>query len=112
MSNSRPSIIHDLKPVRFKPKFRMISIIVVSILLVPLLVEGAMICYVQWCEVMGSSTEIHTPIIDSMYKCFEDARDGYRESIGPELHRALGDASIALPVALVFIVLAMAMLKR
>jgi hypothetical protein len=112
MSKSRPSIIHDIKPVRSKRNFRMIPIIVVSILVVPLLVEGAMICYAQWCEVMGTSTEIHTPITDSMFKCFEDARVSFGESIGPGLHRSLGDASIALPVALVFIVLAMAMLKR
>jgi hypothetical protein len=106
-------IAYEIKPTRSNSTLSwIISIILAAIFLVPLATEGMVICYAQWCELMGKSTAVQTPFIDSMGSGLEIARDLLAERVAPALQRVVRDPTVALPVATVLLVLAMAMLRR
>ena len=106
-------IDHDVKPTRFRSSLPwIISIVAIGALLAPLAAEGAASCYAQWCEIMGKSTEVKTPIIDSLGSGLEHARDLLSDSLGSAFQLTLRDPTVALPFAAVLLVVAMAMLRR
>ncbi len=106
-------IDHDVKPTRFTSRLPwIISIVAVGAVLAPLAAEGAASCYAQWCEIMGKSTEVKTPIIDSIASGLEHARDLLADSLGSAFEVTLRDPAVALPFAAVLLVLAMSMMKR
>jgi hypothetical protein len=106
-------IAYEVKPTRSRSILPwIISIVAASVFLVPLATEGAAICYAQWCEVMGTSTDVRTPFIDSMVSGLQNARDLLTESVGPTFQRTIRDPTVALPAAAVLLVVAMAMLRR
>ena len=84
-------------------RLRTVRLIAVGILLVPLAAEAAMICFSQWCEVMGGETAVQTPMLDSIGLGLENARDSLAESArshmprrGPRpLFRAAGRVDLA-----------------
>lgn len=85
--------------------------IAVSLFVVPLAMEMTLICYSQWCEVMGDSIEVGTPIIDAIGQSTGDACELLVEILGPPWHAATHDPFIALPLMTISIVTAMAMLR-
>ena len=87
-------------------------LIALGVFLVPLAIEAAAICYSQWCEVLGRSSEVRTPCIDGIRQGFEDARESLSERVGPPWNAGIQNPSIALPVSAVLIILAMVMLRR
>ena len=98
-------IAYEIKPTRSRSiRPWIIAIFAAGVFLVPLAAEGAAICYAQWCELMGQSTDVRTPIIDSIGSGIQNARDLLAESIGPTLQRTIRDPTVALPVASVLIV--------
>ena len=107
-------IAYEIKPTRSNSTLSwIISIILAAIFLVPLATEGTAICYAQWCELMGKSTAVQTPFIDSMGSGLENARDLLAERACQSCPcRVVRDPTVALPVAAVLLVLAMAMLRR
>ena len=106
-------IAYEVKPTRSRSILPwIISIVAAGVFLVPLATEGAAICYAQWCEVMGKSTDVRTPLIDSMVSGLQNVRDLLTESVGPTFQRAIRDPTVALPAAAVLLVVAMAMLRR
>ena len=111
----KPSIMLADVPDAARPhamRLRTVLLAGVVLVLVPLAAEAALRCYAQWCEVMGSSAEVQTPIIDSIGEGIQTARDSLAEDLGPTWHAATHDPYVALPVATVLIVVAMAWLKR
>ena len=84
----------------------------VGIVLAPLAVDGVALIYAQWCEVMGKSTVVHTPVFDLIGNGLQYARGVLAEHMGPLFGRALGDPVIALPVAAALIVVGIASLRR
>ena len=111
----KPSIVlaEKIEPARSPPmRSRIIFLIAMVICLFPLAVEAASICFAQWCELLGRSSEVRTPIIDSIGEGLRDTRDWIAETIGPTVHRATHDPDVALPVASAFILLALALLRR
>jgi hypothetical protein len=106
-------IAYEVKPTRSRSILPwIISIVAAGVFLVPLATEGAAICYAQWCEVMGKSTDVRTPFIDSIVSGLQNARDLLTESVGPTFQRTIRDPAVALPAAAVLLVVAMAMLRR
>jgi hypothetical protein len=106
-------IAHDVRSARPKRKPPLIAaIVVVGGLLAPLAAEGAALFYAQWCEALDGPTEVRTPIIDWLGDSLSVAHDQYWEPIAPSFEHAVRDPLIALPAALVLIVVAMLMLKR
>jgi hypothetical protein len=106
-------IAYEVKPPHSRSTLTwIISILAASVFLVPVAAEGAALCYAQWCEIMGKTTKVQTPIIDWIGSGLEKARDLLGEHVGPTFQSTVRDPSVALPVALVLIVVAMTMLRR
>jgi hypothetical protein len=115
MAMFKPSIMlaDKIEPTPSPPlRVRIVFLIAALVFLLPLAVEAASICFGQWCEVMGQSSEVRTPIIDSIGEGLRDTRDSLAETIGPPVHRLTHDPGVALPVASAFILLAMTLLRR
>ena len=111
----KPSIMLADVPDAARPhamRLRTVLLVGVVLVLVPLAAEAALRCYAQWCEVMGSSAEVQTPIIDSIGEGIQTARDSLAKDLGPTWYAATHDPYVALPIATVLIVVAMAWLKR
>ena len=92
-------------------RLRTVLLAAVVCFFVPLAAEAALICYGQWCEVLGGSADVQTPIIDSVGEGIQTARELLAEDLGPTWHAATHDAYVVLPVATVLIVVAMAILR-
>ena len=92
-------------------RVRTIIWIAIGVLLVPLAAEAALLCYSQWSEVLGASTEVQTPILDSIGQSVADTRDSLAEALGPTWSAVMHDPYVALPLAAIFIVVAMTLLK-
>jgi len=110
----KPSIMlaDQIEPTRSPPmRSRVVFLIGVPIILIPLAVEAASICFAQWCEVMGRTSEVQTPIIDSIGDGLRNTRDLLAETIGPTLYAATHDPAVALPVASAFVLLALALFR-
>ena len=111
----KPSITLADVPDAARPhaiRLRTILLATMVLVLVPLAAEAALKCYAQWCEVMGSSAEVQTPIIDSIGEGIQTARASLAEDLGPTWHAATHDPYVALPAAAILIVVAMAWLRR
>jgi hypothetical protein len=96
------------KSRRRRTLFKVIFLVVIAL---PVW-EGLVVFYAQWCDVMGTSAKVRTPIIDAISSGLAIGRDHFMEDLGPSFNSCLRDPMVALPVAAVFLVVAMAMLKR
>ena len=106
-------IAYEVKPMRSRSILPwIIAIVAAGVFLVPLATEAGALCFAQWCELMGKSIDVRTPLIDSMTSGLQNACDLLAESVGPTIQRTIHDPTVALPVASVLLVLAMAMLRR
>jgi hypothetical protein len=113
MPKNLVTLAHDLRPERSRSRFLPIAaIFVFSLALAPLLRESVLVCYSQWCEIMGKSFDVRTPILDSIQDRFQAARDGLWDSITPCFNRVPWDLKVVLCVAVVVMSLAMVMLRR
>jgi len=113
MSKNRIPLAHEIRPARSTSRRpRIVRILVVIVLVLPIVVEGAVLSYARWSEVMGRSTEVYTPITTAVTEGLQNARESLWDPIGTSLERSVRDPMIALPVAFVFLVLAMVMLRR
>jgi hypothetical protein len=113
MSKYPIPIAHDIRPARPKRKLpRVVRLLAFCLLIGPIAAEAAVLCYAQWCDVVGRRLTVHTPIIDWLGDCLQNAHGLYFDEIAPGFHQSARDPSIALPLAVVFLFLAMLMLKR
>jgi hypothetical protein len=98
---------------RPKSRFpRTIGVVVLAVVLAPLLVEGAVLCYGQWCEVMGNSNRVRTPLLDSVQENVQSANSSIWETVTHQFQRVPWNPKVVLPIAAVIMALAMAMLRR
>jgi hypothetical protein len=113
MSKSHVPLALDIRPARSSPRLaRILPIFVVGVLLGPLALEGILCCYAQWCEVMGESTEVNTPILDALVQGHHNGREWLGDRVAPTFHRVFREPKIALPVSSILIVVAIALLRR
>ena len=77
----------------------------------PLAVEGTLCCYAQWCEALGKSTEVSTPILDTIVGAFQFCHEWCVDRIAPSFNSVLRDPKIAIPVSSLLIVMAIALLR-
>jgi hypothetical protein len=113
MSKSHIPLALDIRPARSRPGLaRIVPVFVAGILLGPLALEGVLCCYAQWCEVIGKSTDVNTPILDTIAQGHQNGREWLGEQVAPTLHRVLREPKIALPVSSILIVVAIALLRR
>jgi hypothetical protein len=104
---------HEVKPTRSKSIVpRLISVLAACIFLVPLAAEGAAMCYAQWSGILGKTTEVRTPIVDTMGSGLQRVRELLAVSRWAPFERAIHDPTVALPIASLFLVVAMAILRR
>jgi hypothetical protein len=106
-------IAYDIHAARPKSsRWRIGAIFVLAVIIVPVVVESAALCYGQWCSITGRSTRVSTPIIDTVSSVFHDTRDAFEDLLSPSVTRVFREPGMAIPVALVLIVCGMMLLRR
>jgi|SRR5262245_58699525 hypothetical protein len=80
--------------------------------LVPIVVEGGAICLANWKEVMGVSSDVRTPVIDSVHDNLQSFSDTFWYQITPYFRRLPWDPKMVLPAAAIIMAVAMFMLRR
>ena len=93
-------------------RWRIGAIFVLAVVIVPLVVEGAMLTYGQWCSIMGRTTRVSTPVMDMVSNAFYETKDVVEEHFSPSFARVFSEPGMAIPVALVLIVCGMVLLRR
>jgi hypothetical protein len=105
--------VHEISPERASSKaWRIASLVVLGLLLAMPLEEGASLCIGQWRQVMGTNTEIRTPILDSVTEWVQSAHQSTWNWLSPQFQRLPWNPSYVLPIAAVVTVLGMFMLRR
>ncbi len=61
---------------------------------------------------LGKSTEVSTPILDTIATGFQVCHEWFGDRIGPSFHRMVRDPKLAMPVSAILIVMAIALLRR
>ena len=89
-----------------------VPVLVTGALLLPLVVEGTLCCYAQWCDALGKSTEVSTPILDTIAGGFQFCHEWCGDRIAPSFNSVLRDPKIAIPFSSLLIVMAIALLRR
>jgi hypothetical protein len=112
MFKAQVSLAHDIRPTRPKRTLRWTLFIMAGVLCCPLVLEAAVCCYGQWCEVIGKSVEVSTPITDTFVKGLGNVHEWLGEEIAPSFHRLFREPKLALPVSVMLIVIGIAMLRR
>ncbi len=103
----------EISPKRRRSKVLQLAVVVVLGLLLAIPgVEGAAVCIGKWREVLGTNTEVRTPILDSISAELQAAHDSMSNWIHPHFQRLPWNPSYVLPIAAVVTVLGMGMLKR
>jgi hypothetical protein len=113
MSKNSIMLAPDLRPQR--PGTRLLPSAVICLLaalLVPLLMEGVVLCYSRWCEVLGTSVDVRTPVLDSIGDHLQDAREAVWNTVAPQFQKVPWNPKVVLPIAAVIMALAMMMLRR
>jgi hypothetical protein len=113
MAKSPISIAYDIPPARPRSsRWRIGTIFILAIVIVPLVVEGAALCYGQWCSITGSSTRVSTPVMDMVLNAFLETKYVLEDLLSPSFKRVFREPRVAIPVALVLIVCGMMLLRR
>ena len=113
MAKSPIPIAYEIRPARPKSSRSHIgAILILAIIIVPIVVEGAALCYGQWRSITGRSTRVSTPIIDTVSSVFHDTSYAFENLLSPSVARVFREPGMAIPVALVLIVCGMLLLKR
>lgn len=92
-------------------RLRTVILVVVGIFLIPLAMEGALVCYGQWCVVLGTPAEVQTPVMHLIGQGVDGARESLSQEYGPAWREATREPYYVLPLATICIVAAMVMLK-
>jgi hypothetical protein len=113
MAKSPIPIAYEIPPARPKSSRSHIGVmLILAIIIVPIVVEGAALCYGQWCSITGRSTRVSTPIIDTVSSVFRDTKDTFEDLLSPSFTRVFREPGVAIPIALVLIVCGMMLLRR
>jgi len=104
----------DHRPVerRFGWVNKIAVLVILGVVLVPLLIEGAAVCVAQWAEVAGTRFVSKTPLLDWSELKIEDCRQLIGEWMSYRLQDASWEPGFALPILAVLIVVATLMLRR
>ena len=82
-------LAHNIRPTRpTSRRSRVVCILVVTVVLVPIIVEGAVVMYSQWSEAMGRSTQVYTPITTAVTAGLENARESVWDPVSTSIARA------------------------
>ena len=112
MSKKTITLAPDLKPERRKSKLVPIaSILLLAPLLAPLIMEAVALGHAQWCEVLGTSAVVRTPMLDSIGEQIQSTREELWYAISSRFQHVPWNPKIVLPIAAVIMALAMAMLR-
>jgi len=90
----------------------MACIVVLGLLLAVPVEEGVSLCIGQWRQVMGTETEVRTPILDSVGDGLQAAHQSMSNWLSPQFQRVPWNPAYVLPIAAVVTVLGMIMLRR
>ena len=113
MSKNPILLAPDASSDRGKSKLLLIvSISVLALLVAPLFMEGVALCYAQWCDVLGNSVAVRTPILDSIGDQLRTVQVDIRNALTPVFERVPWNPKVVLPIAVVIMALAMALLRR
>ncbi len=102
----------DIKADR--PRYRVlpiISIFVVAPVLAPLFMEAVLLCYGQWCEILGRPVTIRTPMLTALSDRIDSVRQDLCYTISSRFQRVPWNPKVVVPVIALVMLLAMVMLR-
>ncbi|MFI5461006.1 MAG: hypothetical protein ACHRXM_36825 [Isosphaerales bacterium] len=106
------AIAHDIRPERRSSKaLRTATVVLLGLVLAAPVQEGVSLCIGQWREVMGTSTEVRTPILDSVHDRLQDAHQSVANSISNQFQTVPWAPSLVLTVAAVVVAVGVVILK-
>src|SRR5262245_34698778 len=102
---------HDIRPEPRRSKIvRIAFILVLGLGLAPPLEEAASICVANWFQLIGTNTEVRTPILDAVHDGLDTAHESVCSWMSPQFHRLPWNPSFVLPIAAGIMVLGMLMM--
>jgi len=105
-------IADQISPERRRSKvLRTASIVLLGLVLAAPVQEGVSLCIGQWRQVLGTNTEVRTPILDSVHDGLQDAHQSVWSSVSAQFERVPWAPRFVLTVAAVVVVLGIVMLK-
>jgi hypothetical protein len=110
--NPIPIAFDDITSRPKSSPWRIGTICVLAIIIVPIVVEGAALSYGQWCSITGRSNRVSTPIMDTVSNAFHETRSVVDDVFSPSFARVFREPGVAIPVALVLIVIGMTLMRR
>ena len=112
MSKNPIPLAPDVRPDRPRRKvLPILSIFVVAPLLAPIIMDTLALCYGQWCEVLGSRTNVRTPTLDAIGDRVDAVREDLWYHVSSRFQRVPWNPRVVLPIAVTVMVLAMMMLR-
>lgn len=100
-------------PERRRSKLtRLACIIAVGLVLAVPITEAASLFIGQWYEVMGTNTEVRTPVLDSVNDGLQSTQQSFSSWMSDQFRRVPWDPAIVLPIAAVVMVVGILMLKK
>jgi hypothetical protein len=108
------AISHELPPEHRKSKVLAVAgILCLCLLLTPVIMEGATVCFAQWREILGGrAASAGTPLLDSIQDSVRASCDDIWGCVAPVFQRVPWSPKAVLPIAAVIMFCAMMMLKR
>jgi hypothetical protein len=103
-----PDLTPEQRRLRFLP---IASIFVLAPILVPLVLEAVALCNAQWCAILDRSTEVRTPMIDTISEHVDEVRGELWYSITSRFQRVPWNPKVVLPAIAIVMAVAMVMLR-
>ncbi len=88
-----------------------ISLFVVAPLLAPVVKDAIVLCYAQWCEMLGTPVSVRTPTLDAIGERIESVRSECWYHVSSRFQRVPWNPRVVLPIAIVIMAVAMIMLR-
>jgi hypothetical protein len=98
-----------------RPRRKVLPILLLFVaasLLAPIFIDAVALCYAQWGEILGTPTQVRTPILDAIGERVATVREDLWYHVSSRFHRVPWNPRIVLPVAVVVTLLAITMLRR
>jgi hypothetical protein len=112
---ARPPLMPPAEPSldpRRRRALPILSLVVAVPLLLPFVIDAALLCYGQWRQMLGTPVDIRTPALDAGRERLAEAREGIWRPISTYLDPAAWDRRLVVVVGVTAVVAAMAVIRR
>src|SRR5512142_1037133 len=107
---NRPGI--DVRPRRHPSRMPAVAVLLIILLLSPVLYESTAICIATWKTALGAYTPIETPVLDVLRESWRTGRLEAAAWVSPSFHSYPWKASVVVPFAFVWTMIAAIPLRK